>query len=121
MKEIIRHYSAATSVLFSIRRKKKYIFIETHPVKIISILSRQDILFLLIGNMALELYNKAFARTVIKSLYSLINVGTSIFAQLIRAAINYLTRKNIVNTAELQLDKSIFRDLSVLQKDDFDR
>jgi hypothetical protein len=70
-----------------------------------------------------ELYSRVLARQVAATgLYPLvINVGMDILARLIRAAINILTRKNPVNAADLQLDKSIFRDSSVLKSDGEDR
>jgi hypothetical protein len=66
-----------------------------------------------------ELYSRVLARQVAATgLYPLvINVGMDILARLIRAAINILTRKNPVNAADLQLDKSIFRDSSVSKSD----
>ncbi len=69
-----------------------------------------------------ELYSRVLARQVAAYLYPLIiDAGINILARLMRAAINILTRKNPVNAADLQLDKSIFRDSSVLKSDGEDR
>jgi hypothetical protein len=69
-----------------------------------------------------ELYSTVLARQIVTNLYPLIiNVGADILARLIRAAINILTRKNTVDTANFQLDKSIFRDLLILKSDGEDQ
>ncbi|CAF0770043.1 unnamed protein product [Rotaria sordida] len=71
--------------------------------------------------MAVELYSKVIARQVATALYPLLaNVGTYVLKNLIRAVVNIAIRRP-VNIADLQIDKSIFRDLSVLKSDSKDR
>ncbi|CAF0760936.1 unnamed protein product [Rotaria sordida] len=71
--------------------------------------------------MAVELYSKVIARQVATALYPLLaNVGTYVLKNLIQAVVNIAIRRP-VNITDLQIDKSIFRDLSVLKSDSKDR